>query len=70
ICVTHSAQIASYADVHLKIEKNVVDGRTFTNVYPLNYEQRKHELARIVSGDNVTETALQNADEMLRIANS
>ncbi len=68
ICVTHSAQIAAYADVHLKIEKTVSDGRTYTNVYPLDREARVRELARIVSGDNITETALQNAAEMLQLA--
>ena len=70
ICVTHSAQIAAYADVHLKIEKKVENGRTFTNVYPLDRSGRVQELARIVSGDNITETALRNAAEMLQLANS
>ena len=68
ICVTHSAQIASFADNHLLISKGVKDGRTYTTVDTLNYEERKHELARIISGDNITEISISNADEMLRIA--
>lgn len=68
ICVTHSAQIASYADEHLLIEKQVRDGRTYTDVRALNDEQRKAELARIISGDSVTEISLKNAAEMLEIA--
>lgn len=70
ICVTHSAQIAAYADVHLKIEKSVRDGRTYTEIERLDDEARIQELARIISGDNVTETSLRNAAEMLSLANS
>ncbi len=65
ICVTHSAQVASFADNHLLIAKSVRDGRTYTTVTPLDYDGRKQELARIISGDHITETSLSNADEML-----
>lgn len=68
ICVTHSAQIASYADVHMKIEKSVRDARTYTDIRPLDEQQRTCELARIISGDNITETALKNAAEMRSLA--
>ncbi len=68
ICVTHSAQVAAYADHHLRIEKSVRGERTYTTVSVLGREERAGELARIISGDNVTETALRNAEEMLRIA--
>lgn len=68
ICVTHSAQIAAFSDNHLFIEKKVRDARTYTEITTLDPEQRKHELARIISGDNVTETALKNAEEMLERA--
>lgn len=68
ICVTHSAQIAAYADIHLKIEKKVRDGRTYTEIERLDNAARVQELARIISGDNVTETALNNAAEMLSLA--
>ena len=68
ICVTHSAQIAAYADCHFFVSKNVHDNRTFTEVSVLSYEERKAELARIISGDNVTDISLDNSDEMLRLA--
>ena len=70
ICVTHSAQIASYADIHLKIEKSVRAERTYTDIDLLDEAARVAELARIISGDNVTETSLQNAAEMLQLAKS
>jgi len=70
ICVTHSAQIASFADNHFLISKDVRSGRTYTSVQILNYEGRKHELARIISGDSITEISLKNADELLRRANT
>ena len=49
ICVTHSAQIASKADVHFLIQKEFAGDRTYTNVTPLDFESRKKELARIMS---------------------
>lgn len=68
ICVTHSAQIASFADTHMKIEKTVRDERTYTDIQSLDFDARKRELARIISGDSITDTALQNAAEMLNNA--
>ena len=68
ICVTHSAQIAAFADSHLLIEKAVRDGRTHTSVRILDFEQQKRELARIISGDNITGTSIENAAEMLKSA--
>jgi DNA repair protein RecN (Recombination protein N) len=70
ICVTHSAQIAAYADHHLKIEKHARNARTYTEIVPLGKQQRIEELARIISGDHITETALENAAEMLSFANA
>ena len=65
ICITHQAQIASLADEHFLIEKNVSNDRTFTTVSPLDMEQRKHELARIIGGVSITELTLRHAEEML-----
>ncbi|NMA07238.1 MAG: DNA repair protein RecN, partial [Ruminococcaceae bacterium] len=65
ICVTHSAQISSFADNHLFISKQVKKDRTFTSVSRLDMEERKRELARIISGDSVTDISLKHADEML-----
>lgn len=65
ICVTHSAQIASVADTHLLIEKQFNNGRTYTSVKALDYEQRKHELARIMGGIDITDSMLNSAEELL-----
>lgn len=65
ICVTHSAQIASVADSHFLIEKNVENERTYTNVTVLDYDGRKNELARIMGGINATESLLKSAEELL-----
>ena len=68
ICVTHLAQVAAYADRHYLIEKSVRDGRTFTDVRPLDRSGRVSEIARIIGGNEVTDTILSSADEMLRFA--
>ncbi|NMA80189.1 MAG: DNA repair protein RecN, partial [Clostridiales bacterium] len=65
LCVTHLAQIAIMADVHMLIEKNVVGDRTYTEVSPLDFNSRQYEIARIMAGDNHTELMLKNARELL-----
>ena len=65
LCVTHLPQIAAAADTHMLIEKESDDTRTYTKVYPLGIEERKAELARIMVGEEITETALKNAEELL-----
>ncbi|MBQ9845758.1 MAG: DNA repair protein RecN [Oscillospiraceae bacterium] len=67
-CVTHSPQIAAFADTHMYIEKTTKGNSTFTTVRRLGTEERVAEIARIISGDNITETAAENAREMLAIA--
>lgn len=65
LCITHTAQIAALAHSHLLIEKNVDGQRTYTEIHPLDEEGRVQALARIISGDRVTELSLANAREML-----
>lgn len=65
ICVTHLAQIAAMADTHLLIEKKAEKDRTFTSVSPLLYEQRINEIARIMSGTQMTENLYNSAKELL-----
>lgn len=65
ICVTHLAQIAAYAKNHLLIEKNVSNDRTYTNVVSLDYEQRINEIARIMSGAELTENLYNSAKELI-----
>lgn len=65
ICVTHLAQIAAAADTHLLIEKSTANGRTFTSVKPLTYDERVGEIARIMSGTELTENLYKSAKELL-----
>lgn len=65
ICVTHLAQIAAYAENHLLIVKRVENSRTYTNVQTLSYESRIHEIARIMSGTEITENLYNSAKELI-----
>ena len=65
LCITHTAQIAALADCHLLIQKNVANDRTYTEIHPLNEEGRVEALARLISGDHVTDISRANAREML-----
>lgn len=65
MCVTHLAQISSMADVHFKISKTEINGRTYTQVASLDEDGRVDELARITGGAKITETTLNNARELL-----
>ena len=67
ICITHTAQIASFAHTQHLIRKNIEKERTFTEIVPLDEAGRITELARIISGDKITELALANAKEMLAL---
>lgn len=70
ICVTHLPQIAAMADTHFRIAKTERDGRTYTQVTPLDREGRIRELARLHGGENVTETTLASAAEQLDAASN
>jgi len=65
LCVTHLPQIAAMGDVHFSVEKGEAEGRTFTAVEQLDRERRRQELARLTSGDRITQTALDGAEELL-----
>ena len=70
LCVTHLPQIAAMADVHFVIEKQQRESRTYTSVKRLDIDGRKHEIARLTGGDNVTELTLDSAAEQLEAADS
>lgn len=69
ICVTHLAQIAALSDNHLLIKKNTDNERTYTTVHSLNYDEKLHEIARIISGDSDSEASLKNAEELINNKN-
>ena len=68
MCVTHQAQIASLADSHYLINKEFSDSKTYTNVIKLDMDGRVYELARIIDGVNVTQTALDHARGLIENA--
>ncbi len=65
ICVSHQPQIAAKADNHYMIKKRQDGDRTVTEISLLSLDERVSELARIIDGDNVSETAINHAKEML-----
>ena len=68
ICITHLPQIASFADEHFYIEKNVDNERTYTSIEKLDRDSKKNEIARLISGTIITEKTVEHADEILEIA--
>ncbi len=68
LCISHLPQIAAMASSQYRIEKTERAGRTYTTVEPLDGEGRARELARLIGGDNVTETTLQAAREAMAAA--
>lgn len=65
ICVTHLAQIAAASTNHLLIEKSVMEDKTYTTVKPLYNEDRIKEIARIISGSEITENVYNTAKELI-----
>lgn len=68
MCVTHQAQIASLADSHFLISKEFANDETYTQVHKLSDDGRVRELARIIDGVEVTQTALDHAKKLLENA--
>lgn len=68
LCITHLPQIASQADYHCLIEKNVENMETSTRIRRLSYDDSVEELARMLGGAKITDAVLQNAAEMKDLA--
>jgi DNA repair protein RecN (Recombination protein N) len=66
LCVTHLPQVASFADRHYAVRKRVDRGRTVTEVVALGADERVEEVARMLGGETVTETARRHAREMVK----
>ena len=67
LCVTHLPQIAAFADQHFLIEKRESAGRAQTRIRQLASDERKQEIARMLSGAKITEASLKNAEQMLKV---
>ena len=68
ICITHLAQIAAMADSHYRIEKQVEEGETRTQIRRLSEQESIEELARILGGAKITDAVRKNAEEMRALA--
>ncbi len=66
ICITHLPQIASYADVHLRIEKKVEEGKTRVEIKRVEKDERTAEIARMLSGET-SKVSIKHAEEMLKL---
>ncbi len=66
ICITHLPQIAAMAKKHFGIVKNIRDNKTVTSITELDHEGSVMELARMLGGDSITQTAVSNARELKR----
>ena len=67
LVVTHSPQVAALGGHHWRVEKQVRDEQTFSTVIPLDQTARINEIARMVSGDTVTEAAKDAARSLLKV---
>lgn len=67
ICVTHSPQIAGKSNQQFFIKKEIENNVTETKVRELNTDERIREIARIISGDNITETSIEHAKEIMKL---
>lgn len=65
LCITHTPQVAAFADNQLLIQKNVRQDRTYTEIHTLDMDGRVQVLARMISGDKVTDLSLANARELI-----
>lgn len=66
LVITHSAQVAGYADQHFKISKSVTDGKTITNVCKISDDERVNEVARIISGAEITPESITMAKTLIK----
>ena len=68
LCITHLPQVAAISDTHYYIQKEIKNNRTETSVRELSENQRINEIARMLSGAEVTPLTLEHAKELLDLA--
>lgn len=66
LCITHLPQVAAYGDTQYRVEKNVMDGQTSTQLVALDYEERVLELARMLGGAQMSSQTVAHARDLLR----
>ena len=66
LVITHSAQVAGFADKHFKISKSVTNDKTITSVHEMSDEDRLNEVARIISGDKITPESITMAKTLIK----
>ena len=66
LVITHSAQVAGYADRHFKISKTVTDNKTTTSVHKISENERINEIARIISGAEITPESITMAQTLIK----
>jgi DNA repair protein RecN (Recombination protein N) len=67
INITHLPQIAAKADAHFFVYKDTSENKTISHIKKLSKDERITEIAKMLSGSNITESAVQNAKELLNI---
>ena len=65
LCITHLPQIAAYSDTHYSVRKHVQEGKTETRIEKLDQELKVCEVAKLLSGETVTETSIKAAKELI-----
>jgi DNA repair protein RecN (Recombination protein N) len=65
LTITHLPQVAAAGHHHLSVRKTTHGGRAVSNVLALNEDERKQEIAQLLSGENVTTAAIENAKTLL-----
>lgn len=68
LCISHLPQVAAMADTHLFIMKETIDGRTRTKVKTLELEEKINEVSRMIAGVEITDKAIEHAQELLQLA--
>ena len=68
LCITHLPQIAALSDNHYFVSKKVENGKTFTQIRTLNEEDKVCEIAKMIGGDNLSDVAIDNSREMVKLA--
>ncbi|MGG0740108.1 DNA repair protein RecN [Niallia taxi] len=68
LCISHMPQVAAMSDTHLYIAKAIHDGRTSTTVTPLETQDKIKEIARMISGTEITDLTKKHAKELLKLA--